>query len=205
MRRLGLILCLMAVASGNAMARMYKWTDEKGITHYGDTLPPQYADRASTELSNRGRVLKHNDPALTPEQIKARDEAQARQKEEQQKALEQKRKDSALLNTYTSEKEIDLARDRNLQQEDLVIKGTELRLKAARTRLDEFRKQKDNFTRAKKPVPADLQEDVTGAQQEVQHLQELIDQKQKDKDEIRTRYNADKRRYRELTQQSEGQ
>jgi hypothetical protein len=200
MRKLGLILCLLAMAGGDAMARMYKWTDEKGITHYGDTLPPQYADRASTELSNGGRVLKRHDAALTPEQIKARAEEQARQKAEKQKVLEQKRKDSALLNTYTSEEEIDLARDRNLQQEDLVIKGTELRLKAVRARLDGYRKQSADFTLRKRPIPADLREDITGAEEEARRLQELIQQKQQDKEEVRARYNADKKRYRELTE-----
>lgn len=203
MRHFALLL-LAAVVSPPAWAGMYKWVDEKGVTHYGDSIPPQYASQANTELNKRGMVIRKTDAALTPEQIQARQEEAARKKEEAAQAAEQKRKDKSLLDTYTSEKEIDLVRDRNLQQSDLVIKSTQQRIKSVQGRLDQLKKQADALTRGNKPVPQDIQTDIRNAEQELARLAEIVSQKQKDTETIRARFEADKKRYRELAAENSG-
>ncbi len=86
-----------------AQAKIIKWIDEKGITHYGDQLPSQYAGHSNSEISQRGIILKQNKPVdSNVEQIN-------------QEKQEQDKKDKALLASYTTVEEIDLARDRNLQ------------------------------------------------------------------------------------------
>lgn len=199
------LLLLAAVASQPAWAGMYKWVDEKGATHYGDTIPPQYANQATTELNKKGMVIRKTDAALTPEQIQAKKEEEARKKEETLKAAEQQRKDKTLLNTYTSEKEVDLARDRNLQQSELVIKSTQSRIKSVQGRLDQYRKQADTIARSKKPVPGDLQTDIKNAEQELARLEDIVSQKQKEMETIKVRFEGDKKRYRELIQAENGQ
>lgn len=188
------------LASQPAVAKMYKWVDEHGVTHYGDTVPPQYAGQGKSELSNRGLVTKRTDAALTAEEIRAREEQAARKKVDDQKAAEQKRKDKALRDTYTSEKELDLARERNLQAVDLVIQSIQLRSKAMQSRLDGYRKQAAGLTKAKRPVPADLAEDIDATERELQRFQDMIKQKNEEKEAIRAKFDADKTRYRELTQ-----
>lgn len=192
-------LLLLALASSPVAARMYKWVDEKGVTHYGDSIPPQYVNQGNSEMNPRGVLLKKTERALTPEQRKAQEEAQEKEKEAQQKEQEQQRHDKALINTYTSEKEIDLARDRNLQQADLQIKGAELRLKQVDERLAKYRSQTDAMKKAGKAVPPDLKQDTLDAEQERKHLLGSIQQKRQDMDAIRARFEADKVRYRELT------
>lgn len=193
------VLLLIAVAaSQSAWAGMYKWVDEKGITHYGDTIPPQYVNQANTELNKWGVTVKKTDAALTQEQIKAREDEVVRKKEDAVKAAEQKRKDKALLNTYTNEKEIDLARNRNLQQVDLVIESTGVRMKAVKARLDKARQQADAATKAKKPVPQGVAEDLKEAEQEMKRLEEIVAQKKQEKDAINARFDDDKKRYSEL-------
>ena len=34
-----------------AMATLYKWVDNNGITHYGETIPPEYADKVFSILN----------------------------------------------------------------------------------------------------------------------------------------------------------
>lgn len=186
MRRL-IPLLVLALLSFPASAKMYKWTDEKGETHYGDTIPPQYATQPSSELSPRGTVLKKNEGALTPEQRKAKEEEAARQKEEKQKAQEQQRRDRALLSTYSSEAEIDRVRDRRLQQVQLQIQNIEVRSKAAQARLDK--------ARSKGPASAE----VKSAAAELQGLQDEARKKKLELDAARAKFDEDKRRFRELT------
>ena len=107
----------MAMA-GHASAEMYKWVDEKGVTQYGDRLPPEYSQKANTKLDKRGVATKKIERAMTPEEIKARDDEAERLKQEATKAKEQKRLDEIMLATYANESEIDLVRDRSLEPVD---------------------------------------------------------------------------------------
>lgn len=101
-------------------AAMYKWVDEKGITHYGDHVPPKYKDRAGDQLKKSGRALKTEQTPVaqrppTPEDLD-RQRAQAKDQ------LERQRQDNALLSTYASEAEIDQARERELRRNSDVLK-----------------------------------------------------------------------------------
>jgi hypothetical protein len=69
------LLLLLATPGVPAYAVMYKWVDENGVTHYGDSIPSQYINRANVELNQGGVILKKNEPALTPEQIKEFEES----------------------------------------------------------------------------------------------------------------------------------
>ena len=199
MRVSGLFLLIM-LAALPAWAKTYKWVDEKGETHYGDAIPAQYAGSGRSELSSKGLVIKKTAPAITPEQRKSMEEAAAQQKIEAQKQLEQSRKDRALLDTYTTEQEIDLARDRNLQQEDVVIQTLQLQIKSAQKKLYKHKLQAAAMARGKKPVPPDLSEDIQHSEQEIQRLDARVEQKQKDASATRANYEAAKTRFRELKQ-----
>ena len=46
-----ILLAVLALACGNAAAALYKWVDEKGVTHYTEEPPP--ADRKATKIEIR--------------------------------------------------------------------------------------------------------------------------------------------------------
>lgn len=199
--RIRVSLLLILLASFPAVAgNLYSWVDENGKTHYGNTVPPRYAQQGNVELDRKGMVVKKTDPALTPAQRKAKEDDLARQKEEEQKRREQKRRDTALLNTYTTEKEIDLVRDRNLQQGELQLQSMELRAKQVQPRLDQIRKRVGARVSQKKPLPPDLQQELEEAEKEMRRLQEMTRQKRVEMDAIRARFEDDKKRFRELRQ-----
>ncbi len=193
-----LSLLLLALVSLPATAKMYKWVDEKGETHFGDTVPAQYAGQGSAELNKGGLVIRKTDPALTPEQRKTREDELAQKKEEERKAMEQKRRDAALLNTYTTEKEIDLVRDRNLQQAELQRQGVELRIKQIQPRYNQFRSQATTLTARQKPLPPGLQQEMQETEKELKHLQEMVQRKHQEMDDLRAKFEDDKKRFREL-------
>ena len=202
--RYAVSLLLLMLVSFPAAAKMYKWIDEHGKTHFGDTIPAQYAGQGNSELNKEGLVIKKTDAALTPEQRKAREQELAQKKEEERKIEEQKRRDKALLNTYTVEKEIDLVRDRNLQQSELQIQGMELRIKQIQPRLDQSRKQAGTFAAKRSPVPPYLQQEIQETETEMQHLQQMVKQKHQEMDALRAKFEDDKKRFRELRQAEDG-
>jgi hypothetical protein len=198
--RFSMIFMVLILASLPAGAgTIKKWVDENGTTHYGDSVPPQYVNQGSTEISSQGLVVKKTERAMTLEERKAQEDEKVRQQEAEQKALEQQRRDKALLNTFTDEKEIDLARDRNLQQADLQVKSTDLRIKQLEDRLAQLRKQAENATRSGQSAPVGLQQDIADLGRDILHLRDGNQQKKKEMEAIRAKFDADKQRFRELT------
>ncbi|HEX6828102.1 MAG TPA: hypothetical protein VF104_03885, partial [Burkholderiales bacterium] len=139
----------------------------------------------------------------TEEERKARADDAARQADDEKKQKEQARKDKALLDTYTTENEIDLARERNLQAVEATIQSVDVRLKAARDRNSQFARQADGLAKQGKPLPDGLKDDVAESQKEVERLQQESEIKTRERDAIRARYDADKKRYRELKARSD--
>jgi len=188
---LGTTLVLCAVFSMAAEAKLYKWVDDQGETHYGEVIPPEFADKDKVEFDDKGRVVKER-----------RSEAETNSPEnktaEQRAALEQHRKDKALLNTYSNEKEIDLARDRNLQQVEARINSIHLLQQSAQESLDSFRKEASGI-KAGKQIPASLQADITTAENKMAKLQQDLDAANEKAASVRAGFEADKVRYRELT------
>lgn len=196
--RLLLLLLLAATATPAAMGAMYKWVDEKGVTHYGDTLPPQAAGRGQEELNRSGVIIKRTPAALTPEQRKVQEDAALKEKAEAQKTLEQKRRDSALLNTYTTPEEIDLARNRSLQQQDGAIQSIQVNIKSAQARLASLQAQAARGEKGKRPISPDLSQDIQDAQTEVARLSGMLEQRRAERAQIEAKYAADKARFLEL-------
>jgi hypothetical protein len=199
----GLALALGLVNAASA-AKIYKWTDEKGVTHYGEVIPPEYKDQAAQEMSSHGITLRKWDAAVTapttPEQRKAAEDKAAREREEKQRAFEQRRRDLALVNTYTSAQEIDDARDRALQLPTQAIRGLEPRLKKAHDRLSGLEQQAAGLAKAGKRIPDGLQSDIAEQKVEVETIQAEIERHKAQIEIIRAKYEQDKRRYLDVTQ-----
>jgi chromosome segregation ATPase len=181
-----------------ASAKMYKWVDDQGVTHYGETIPPQYADKDRSELNKKGRVIKTNE-VLSPEERLLKEEEDARKRAEKEAALESRRRDKALINTYSSPDEIDLARHRNLQQIDARVNGVGAQLKIVSDRMAGLQKEADGYRQAGKKLPPSLQDDLSETQGRVDKLQQDLEKAKADKAAMEARYDADKARYRELT------
>ncbi len=185
-----------------ATAKLYKWVDENGTTHYGETIPPEYADKNRSELNKAGRVIKKQE-VLTPEELRAarsaQEQADDKKLADDKAALEKKRRDRALVETYSSPDEIDLARKRNLQQIEQRINGVNANIKMANDNLQGLQKEADAYTKANKTIPKDLQDDLQEAQTRLDKLQKDLEKSQAEKAAMDARYDADKARYKELT------
>lgn len=183
-------LALFAIFSTGAEAKLYKWVDENGETHYGEVIPPEYANRETQQL-DKGIATKKEVGGKTKEVVK-------KAEPEDQATIDRKRRDDALLGTYANEQEIDLARDRNLQQIDARTNGVKMRLDTAQADLRELQKEKNGLVQAGKPAPKSLDEDISRAEAKVARLQSELTQSQNDAAALKARYEADKQRYREL-------
>ena len=180
---------------------MYRWVDSNGRVQYGDTLPVTYQKSGAAELSKQGQVIKRT--ASTTER-----EAQAATLAEQVKlkraADEQARLDRALTSTYTTEAEIDLARDRALAHHELAIKGAEMRGKAVSANLKDLKARVASITQSKKPIPPNLQMQLDQIQNERKELFRTIVQNKEAMVQVREKYETDKQRFKVLVAKTSG-
>lgn len=183
------VAALLAAVSLNAEAKLYKWVDENGTTHYGETIPPRYANRDAKTFengrvqdreTNRDKNAKDRPRILTPEQEQA------------------ERRDNALINTYSSVDEIDLARDRNLQQVEARIGSYTTLLKSAKENLTSLQQEKTKMQQQGRKIPKSLVDDLEEAQQRIDKFQADLDVSNEELEAVKNKYAADKARYREL-------
>jgi hypothetical protein len=186
----------LLVASGTTRAATYKWVDEKGVVHYTDKIPPEAVDKASIELNKQGVPVNRTEKALTPEQRRANEQEAVKAKEAARAQEEIDRRDRALVSSYTSEAEIDLARNRSLQTINNVISSSQAFSEQLTKRKVDVEEKKAQS--AGKPVVAVLDRELESIETELARQADLIAQKQKEVVTITAKYDADKQRWREL-------
>jgi hypothetical protein len=192
-------LILLAAAPAAAQERMYKCVDARGKTYYTQVPPPECLGRDTQELNKSGSLIRKN-PAvipLTPAQEQAREAERKKKIEEEERSKEERRKNLALLNTYSSEKDIDEARARALEEAKVAIEATERSIAGAQKRREELEAEKEFY--AKKPMPLKLKLDISNTEIEIKNQTGLLDAKKKEISTINAKYDEDKRRYVELT------
>jgi hypothetical protein len=197
--RLLVLFAISLITLNQAVAATYRWVDQNGKVQYGDVIPPSQAGQGHTELDKQGRVLKEiKRTKLTPEERQRQAELAARQAEEMRKQEDQRRHDMALLATYTNEKEIDLARNRAIELENLNIRGLQTRMDAAAAKLSYANAYLARYRTAGQAAPASYIQMRDEAQTELAQIGEALRQRNKAIEDIKLRFDEDEKRYMEL-------
>jgi hypothetical protein len=181
-----------------ATAALKKCIDDKGRAQYYDKTPPQEClGKETVEMSDHGVVLKK-----TGKKVGAKEAADRAKHEDAKKKniQERKRLDTALLATYTDKKEIDLARDRNIEPAELAIKGIESQLKVSQSRLDVLQLQLAESRKTKSSILPSINKEITTAKRKVELLKNKIAKRKIEIKKIKTRFDSDKKRFIELKQ-----
>lgn len=187
---------LLVAAALPVSAQLYVCTTKAGKTITADRPPPECADRAIRELRNDGSTRRVIEPPMTEEQKAQREVDRKKRLVEEDVAREQLRKDKALLEAYSSEAEIDDARDRQLAQRNQMIEATDKRLqgqKAGRKVLDE---EKEFY--ANRPLPDKLKRAYEANDSAARSEEKIIATLKADIVRINERFDEDRRRFREL-------
>jgi len=189
-----------SAGSSSGGAQTYRWTDDKGVVHYGDSVPAEYADKERSLLNGQGVEIGHVEGRKSAaEQAKAAQAAQA--------ARERAQHDQTLLASYGSTKEIETVRDERLAQIDGQLQASATYIDTLNTRLGALQERAMQFqpysdlSNARR-MPDDLAEDLVHTSNEVHNQRKALDAKRKEQADTRAQFDADIQRYRELTSKS---
>jgi len=201
MRSQAAVLLLTFAVTAPALAQqppaalhMYKCKDASGRVYYTQVPPRECLGRETEELNKSGVVIKESQRPATPAEIKAREAERKKKAEQEELAREEHRKNTALLNTYSSEKDIEDQRARALKEAQDAIASTEKTIAGAQKRQKDLESEKEFYT--KKPMPAKLKQEISNVDIEIKTQTALLEAKIA---KINAKYDEDKRRYVELT------
>ena len=193
-------LLLLGLLSGPADAqKLYKWVDANGQVHYGDSVPPEYANQDRDVLNQRGVAVGREEGAETPAEAQAREEREKRAKA----AQEQAQHDRMLLQTYQNVDEIEMLRMRRIELIDSQIALQEQSLANLKARHAEQLQRASRFQPANKdpkapPMPEGMADDIARAQSDIKTQEINLDKRRRERANVNAQFDADVARFKEL-------
>lgn len=190
-------LSLLAALSLPAhAAKTYCCVDERGRQACGDSLPRECFGRAYREVNEHGMTVRNVEAPLTAEQKAQREAAAASKKKAERAAMEENRKNQALLNTYASEQDVDLAREKALADVESSAREVQKKYDDALKRKQKLDIEAGFYQ--KKPMPPELQAQIKSSESEIKAQQFAMEAKKKEMEQVKVRFEEEKKRYLEL-------
>jgi len=193
------VLFMLPLVAAAQQRTAYSWVDDDGVVHYGDSVPPEYADKPKEVINEHGVTIDHIRGKKTAEEIEAERIAAelALQKELQNRA------DRALLATYQSVDEIEMHRDRRIELFQAQSRVTELYLRNLDRRLAQLKEESSRF----RPYSSDpgaemvdprLVKEIKDTEATIVRHQKNLEKYQRDEREIIERFDGDINRFKNL-------
>lgn len=193
------VLFLLPLVAGAQQRTLYSWVDDEGVTHYGDRIPPEYAEKPKNVVNEHGVTVGQISGKKTEEEIAAEKiEAEiAMQKELQNRA------DRALLATYQNIDEIEMHRDRRIELFQAQSRVTELYLRNLDRRLSQLKTESARFRPYSSDPDAEmvdprLIEEIKITEDTIVRHQRNLKKYQSAENDIVERFDGDIRRFRDL-------
>jgi chromosome segregation ATPase len=182
----------------------FKCVDERGVTHYGDTMPPQCAKRDVSEITREGNVTRRYDAPLTTEQQRVREAELTKRAAENKLIATQRQKDVALTATFGSEREFDTARTNDIAQLDARKATLDTRLADVDKLIQKYTNELEFYKAGKgknavaKEPPAELTKNLARVRADREALSNESARADKEKEAISVKYEGEKSRWKQL-------
>ena len=197
------VLTILCVLGGSAIAqdsqKLYRWVDNEGVTHFGDTIPAEYAEIERQIVNQHGITVDVMRAKRTAEEI----QEELRQEELRAEEELQRRADRALLATYLSVDEIVMHRDRRVELFQAQARVTELYLRNLQRRMDSLNEEAAKFRPYSDDPDApmidqDLADDMSTTKQTIARHEQNLQRFRQDEQSIVSRFDGDIDRFKAL-------
>ncbi len=178
MRWLVCALTLVMACSSYA-GKLYRFQVD-GRTIVKDHVPSEYSHLGYEVLNSRGMVIEYVDRALTPEELQARKEAEARQEARKQAISERRAKDLELLRLYAKPEDVERARQRRVDELEAFVSLERRRITDLEEKLNAAQGRAANVERVGREVPADMRLEVVNLQNRIDEIRKTIDSRRQE-------------------------
>lgn len=194
----GLLAALPAQAQSGTRS-IQCWTDDHGQRACGDRVPPEYASQERQVFDKAGRVVQTRPREKTPEELA--EEARLKREAAEQKALAEKAAayDRFLLDSYSSVKDLERARNDRLLTIDGRVGLTRQAVTGDEKSLVGLKVREEALLKANKPVDATLRKQMAGVQKTLRDNRNAITRFGEDREKVCSDFDRDIKRYQELS------
>jgi len=194
---------LLMAAGADAQQRLYRWVDNDGVVHYGDRIPPEFANRDRTILNDQAVTVGFEEGEVTEEERAELERQRAIADAEQLARDNEARRDRMLLETYLTVADIEDLRDRRLELLGSQIKVTELYLTNLRKRLVALQREAGAFAPYSEkdnapPVPNDLALEMSRTLASIALYEQTLERTREEQEKLRAAFELDIDRFKEL-------
>jgi hypothetical protein len=202
-RLLPIAIAALTICTSAAAQKVFRWVDDQGLVHYGDSVPPEYANRDRNILNQHGVAIGFEEGEVTAEERAELERVAAEKETVRLKQVEATQRDNMLLATYLSVADIEDLRDRRLELLESQIKVTELYLTNLRKRLvalqEEASAYKPYTLNENAPqVPENLAVDLSRTAGSINLYEQMLARTRRDQQALKESFERDITRFNEL-------
>ena len=190
------ILALMLALP--ASAATYRWVDENGQVHFGDTIPPEYAKQQKEELNEQGFTVRTIEKAKSVEELEAERLAKIEQEKRDAEIAEQRLYEQRLLTTYETEAALLRAQEKRVESIESQLTLARGQLEARETILGLLQQQAAERERAGQQPGQKLLDDMATTQRQIDARHVHIEELEVEMADVKRRFDADLALYRKL-------
>ena len=198
-----ILLCagLFLTASETSAQQIRRWVDDDGVVHYGDHVPPEFANRDRDVLNYQAIPVGFEEGEVTEEERaelnRLAAEAETKRVIQEQAA----RRDKMLLDTYLTVDDIEDLRDRRIELLESQIKVTEQYLGNLRKHLGTLEREADRFTENNEGaagLPPELALDLSRTTASISLYEENLSRTRSEQLQLHAAFASDIDRFEEL-------
>lgn len=178
-----------------ATAGMYRYIDENGQMVISNTVPQEATKRGYDILGSQGQLLRSVAPALTEEEIAAREAEKQRQKELEQ----QREQDKLLLKRFSSADQAVRAMHRKVRELESLIQLKRGNISVLTSQLDTEQSRAANMERAGKAIPEVTLTKIRRLEEQVRTIEREIDAQHQEIEQLQAQFKDDIQRLEEIT------
>ncbi|MFT4562205.1 MAG: hypothetical protein ACI9BW_001949, partial [Gammaproteobacteria bacterium] len=172
--------------------------NHEGVRDCGNSVPPEFAQQGHQEVSDGGAMTMFKGKAKSLEELEAEREAQKEKLAAQKRAREQAVLDRVLLDTFSSEDDMVLARDGQIAHLESQVKLTDGHIKKLKVSLDELIQEAANHERRGAVPPEKLIKQIDSLRNQVRDNETFIETKKLEQVHIAEKFDSDIERFRKL-------
>ena len=193
------ITLVFSTAQAQQSGKLYRWVDEDGQVHFGDSIPAEYSEIEKHVVNEHGVAVETLRGKKTAEEIAEEERLAALARDEEIR----KRQDAALLATYMTIEEITMHRDRRVELFQAQTRVTELYLRNLNRRLQSLMEEASRFQPYSEDPEApmiepDLSADIATTKETIARHESNLERFEIDEAEIKRRFEDDIKRFRRL-------
>lgn len=188
---LGLLICLVTVATTVNAGQFYRWVDNEGNVFIQNYIPPEYVKGGYEIIDDAGNILRKVAPEISLEERRANEAAKI--SEEMQRA-----RDQELLKAYRSPTDVDRTMTTWLSRMDMEVRVKENRIRVKENEFNTLQSRAADQERAGQAVDPELVAQMKNIRLEIENFELEIREVELRQDESRSEFMRDRDRMIEL-------